>query len=353
MFLFGIGVAEAKMLLPPAIDVKWLANDEADAVLGGFAQQGARAQVLRQATPEMEAAIWNVHPHLSRPVTPNGIQGQIALAFVSLPEHDKMIVQQVAAQDFRDSPLAQRRCIQVKHLFVQAQPLDQWFRRGQPGDTQAGSQHFRIGAEIENLVMMVQSLERLERLPLEVDFAVRIIFQNWRLVAARKQEQAATAFGRHYRTGGVLERRHGVDQARAMTRQDGFQQVNSNAFAIGWYANDARIQGAERLNSSQVGRHLDHHFVAWTEQETTNEANALRGTRKNKDMRGIHRGDAASSHGSRYVPTQALQSLNGTIAERVLPGVEQAFIKDGIEHFGGKQVAGRCGGGEGNDLVAL
>ena len=55
-----------------------------------------------------------------------------------LAQFRQVIVDQaVTLQYLGDGPLPERIGVQVKDLFVECEPLDHWFSRGQPGYSQA------------------------------------------------------------------------------------------------------------------------------------------------------------------------------------------------------------------------
>ena len=116
IFFAGIGKAQAKLLLSSAIDVEWLADHKGNALVGCLTQERARAQVARQATPEMEAALWLANANFARPVGADCLEHEITFRLVAGAQFAKMLSQQIAPQTFRNRPLTKRVGIQVEDL---------------------------------------------------------------------------------------------------------------------------------------------------------------------------------------------------------------------------------------------
>src|SRR5579863_9690860 len=82
MLLFGKAKAQPEILLTSAIHVKWLANHQSYPLARHFTQERARAQISRQATPEVETTHRPVHTHLTRPVGSYCLEHQVAFTMV-------------------------------------------------------------------------------------------------------------------------------------------------------------------------------------------------------------------------------------------------------------------------------
>src|SRR5450759_2543394 len=105
--LVGRCEAQANILVPASINVKWLADDEGDAFLRGLPEQGSRAHVARQAAPEMKSSRRVVDARVWRPVRLYRLQHGVALGMVARAQRLQMPLHQVFLQEFGDQPLAQ------------------------------------------------------------------------------------------------------------------------------------------------------------------------------------------------------------------------------------------------------
>lgn len=77
-------VAETKMLLATTINVKWLANDEANLLVCSLSQERTSAQIDGQAAPEMKPARRMADPHFAWPVRSYSLKHQVTFTLVAL-----------------------------------------------------------------------------------------------------------------------------------------------------------------------------------------------------------------------------------------------------------------------------
>src|SRR6266702_6283011 len=68
MLFLRVGKTQAKLLLPTAVYMEWLANDERNLLMSRLTQQRTRTHIAQQATPDMEASLWVTHTHIPGPV---------------------------------------------------------------------------------------------------------------------------------------------------------------------------------------------------------------------------------------------------------------------------------------------
>src|SRR5450755_1133214 len=166
--LVGRCEAQANILVPTSVNVKWLADDEGNAFLRDLPEQGTSAHVTRQAAPEMEASRRVVDACVWRPVRLYRLQHGVALGMVARAQRLQVPLHQVFLQKFGDQPLAQGVGVQIEDLFVQGKSLDQGLRRDEPCYAQTWSEYFRERTQVENVVVGVECLQGLGRFALEV-----------------------------------------------------------------------------------------------------------------------------------------------------------------------------------------
>ena len=170
----------------------------------------------------------------------------------------------------------------VDHAPQSRQPVNHMRVGHNPSRAQARSDGFRERRQIHHVSRILHALKRygamcVGRFPAVPQIAVSIVFHDQTLIAPRHVNEFAASFGRQRGTGGVLERRDGVDELGPESRAIAVQQVCTHTVLVHWNADDARIRRTEGLQCREERGLFDQHAVAGVDERAHDEVDALLG----------------------------------------------------------------------------
>ena len=188
-----------------AIHVRRGAGDEGDVLAQRLRQQVGGVDVVRQRRPAEQAA-GGVRP--GRPFGEEPLQRlehRVAALAVDAAEVVDVAAPVALAEVLANEVLGQGRGAEVGRLLSQHHLLHHRRRRAEPAEPDPGREDLGEGAEVEDVVAAVELVQRLDRLALVAQQAVRVVLDHDQLALAGELDQPPPPLGRHRHPGGVLE----------------------------------------------------------------------------------------------------------------------------------------------------
>src|SRR5881628_1501431 len=197
------------------VDGESVAGDERDAFLQGDVEQGSGAQLLRQAHPEVEAAL-GIVPGDSRPgqlARERGARSVLLLA-IEVAQQSDVRVGTASPVELEDDALGERAGARVHGLLSASHPRDDQKVSYDPADPKARKERLRERADRHDL----GTAERGKRRHVVTAIAqptVGIVLDHHRVVARGEREEGLAALERKCLAGRVLKVRNDEEHARA------------------------------------------------------------------------------------------------------------------------------------------
>ena len=220
---------------------------------------------------------------------------------------------------------------------VGAQLVAELRRRVDPPQAQPGRQRLGERAEPHHRRLRVEGAERRRRLAVVHELAVDVVLDDHQVLAPRELEQPLAARGREAHARRVVERRDGVQQARAVAPRlrlaHGLRQrVDVQALLVDAHADDVHGVVGDDAEREVVGGALDEDHVAGPREVGEHLAEGLGVAAADEHVVGGER-QALTLRGARGdVRAQLLGAGAGAVGERPGGAGSGERARGGVAH---------------------
>ena len=162
-------------------------------------------------------------------------------------------------------------------------------RRHHVAKAQGGRQGLGKGADVQNVVAVVQAIDGRRPLTFPDQVGVALVLEDRHAVFAAEAQHLVTTFHAEHRAGGVLQGGDGVDElgsdaVAAKVGERSGQGVHAHAVFVQWNANHVHVQLAPPAHHALIREQLGDDSVAGFQQDLVDELDALVGARGDEDV---------------------------------------------------------------------
>ncbi len=235
--------------------------------------RAARARASRAARrPQIVTVAALCDAHRGRPpALDRGVRERAPFEQLAAQRRDVRVV--AALEIIAHAGLHVHRRRHVVRLLAQQQPFVDRARRDQPAQPQRRRDRLRERREVDH-VLGVAREQRRRRRPHEL--AVRIVLDDRDAVALRQHDQPVAPVGVHRHAGGVVDRRHRVDEARPARAQDRLDVVDAHPVLVDRHRDRAQAGDLEDLQRARIRRRFHDDLVARLGERLRDERDPLR-----------------------------------------------------------------------------
>jgi hypothetical protein len=330
-------------------------------VIDGARDHCFSINLRRQGCPQKESAARLGPREISRELAPQARHHHVALVLIMSPQHRRLPIEDAAAAAGVDDALIEAAGAEIGGLLGDFELRRE--RRGgfHPRHAIAGRKRFREAAEVYDAPGRIIRANRpyvgLGRGILEVEIAIRIVFDDQHVAAFGPCEQRLPFASSDQKAGWVLKVRNEVEDASplafALQREKCLIQiVERDPVALLPDADQFGLHVPERRDRARIRRQLDEHHVVRIEQDASDEIEPL--LRAGGDEQPIGRRwrappphDVADRFQERRVA-----SRRAVLQHRPIPSGEQ-LRRDFPELVPGKRIGRGETGSERDDVAPL